>query len=95
MAWTSPRTWVGGELVDDTLLNTHLRDNQNHLKTALDSNGKITALTSTYLESVDGTGLTGVAKTASNNSFTAGTTDFDNGSGTRLILPVGSNKWAT
>lgn len=27
MAYTTPRTWVTGELVTDTLLNTHLRDN--------------------------------------------------------------------
>lgn len=29
MAWTSPRTWVTGELVTAALLNTHLRDNLN------------------------------------------------------------------
>lgn len=27
MAWTTPRTWVTGELVTAALLNTHLRDN--------------------------------------------------------------------
>lgn len=27
MAWTTPRTWVAGEEVTATLLNTHLRDN--------------------------------------------------------------------
>lgn len=27
MAWTAPRTWVDGETVTATLLNTHLRDN--------------------------------------------------------------------
>lgn len=27
MAWTSPRTWVAGEVVTASLLNTHLRDN--------------------------------------------------------------------
>lgn len=27
MAWTLPRTWVSGELVDDTIMNTHVRDN--------------------------------------------------------------------
>lgn len=26
MAWTSPRTWVAGEVVTAALLNTHLRD---------------------------------------------------------------------
>lgn len=27
MSWTDPRTWLGGEDVTATLLNTHLRDN--------------------------------------------------------------------
>ncbi len=27
MAWTSPRTWIAGETVTASLLNTHLRDN--------------------------------------------------------------------
>ena len=27
MAWTTPRTWVAGELLTAALLNTHLRDN--------------------------------------------------------------------
>ncbi len=31
MAWSAPRTWVTGELVTSTLLNTHLRDNFNYL----------------------------------------------------------------
>jgi hypothetical protein len=31
MAWTTPRTWVTGELVTAALLNAHLRDNLNAL----------------------------------------------------------------
>jgi hypothetical protein len=31
MAWTTPRTWTGGELVTDTILNEHIRDNENYL----------------------------------------------------------------
>ena len=27
MAWTGPRTWVVGELVDAAILNAHIRDN--------------------------------------------------------------------
>lgn len=27
MAWTSPRTWVAGEVLTASLLNTHVRDN--------------------------------------------------------------------
>lgn len=29
MAWTAARTWVTGELVTSTMLNTHIRDNLN------------------------------------------------------------------
>lgn len=32
MAYTAPRTWVTGELVTATLLNTHIRDNMDALK---------------------------------------------------------------
>lgn len=32
MAWTSPKTWSADELVTNTMLNTHLRDNLNYLK---------------------------------------------------------------
>lgn len=39
MAWTSPRTWVYGELVTMTMLNTHLRDNVSLLKTHLNNLG--------------------------------------------------------
>jgi hypothetical protein len=33
MAWTTPRTWVTGELVTATILNTYVRDNQLALDT--------------------------------------------------------------
>lgn len=35
-AWTSPRTWVAGETVTASLLNTHLRDNLSFLKGVTD-----------------------------------------------------------
>ena len=31
MAWSTPRTWVTGELVTAALLNSYVRDNQNAL----------------------------------------------------------------
>jgi len=31
MAWTAPRTWVSGELVTASLMNTYVRDNQTAL----------------------------------------------------------------
>jgi len=42
MAWTTPRTWAA-EVLTSTLLNSHLRDNLNALKTAK----KITTATKT------------------------------------------------
>jgi hypothetical protein len=32
MAWTTPRTWVAGELVTAGLMNTHVRDNLSELR---------------------------------------------------------------
>lgn len=31
MAWTSPRTWVAGETITASIMNTHVRDNLNYL----------------------------------------------------------------
>ena len=31
-AWTAPRTWVAGELVTASIMNTHVRDNLLHAK---------------------------------------------------------------
>lgn len=31
MSWTNPKTWTAGELVDESMLNTHIRDNENYL----------------------------------------------------------------
>jgi hypothetical protein len=33
LTWTTPRTWVPGELVTASMMNTHVRDNLNGLKT--------------------------------------------------------------
>lgn len=35
MAWSTPRTWVAGEVVTASLLNTHVRDNLNHVRNVL------------------------------------------------------------
>ncbi len=37
MAWSPPRTWNPGETVTAALMNAHVRDNLNYLKSALDS----------------------------------------------------------
>ena len=95
MAWATPKTWTIGELVSAADLNEQLRDNEIHLKLIVDASGKIPALSSTYFSNLSGANLTGVAKLAANNDFTAGVHDFGAGAGTRVVLPTGPNKWAT
>lgn len=95
MAWTTPSTWVAGALVTEGDLNAQIRDNHNILKTSIDANGKIISLSSAYLADLSGLNLTGLAKLASANDFTGGKHNFNAGSGTRVVLPVGSDKWAT
>lgn len=94
MAWSAPKSWTIGELVAAADLNTQIRDNMGHLKLAVDDTGKIVALSSTYLADLSGTNLTGVLKTAAANDFTAGVQDFSAGASSRLVLPVGADKWA-
>jgi len=94
MAWTPPRTWAIGALVSAAELNEQLRDNQVHLKLLVNDAGKIPILNSTYLSDTSGANLTGVARLALANSFTAGVHNFNGGSGTRLVLPTGSDRWA-
>jgi len=90
VTWTTPRTWTDGEVNTASQLNTHVRDNLLFLKTIRDDNGRLPALSGTYLTDLDGTNLTGVAKLAASNDFTAGTHVF---SGGRLILPHGVDKY--
>lgn len=95
MAWTIPQTWVIGQLVSAADLNEQVRDNLDHLKLIVNDSGKIPALSSTYFANLDGSNLTNVAKLAASNDFTAGVHDFGAGSGARLVVPVGADKWAT
>jgi hypothetical protein len=95
MAWTTPRTWTIGELVIEDFLNQQIRDNMLLLKTSIDNNGKIVAISSTYFASLDGSNITGVVKTALANDFTVGIQNFNGGSTTRIVIPVGVDKWAT
>lgn len=37
MAWTTPRTWVPGELVTASMMNTQIRDNQSFLYSNISS----------------------------------------------------------
>jgi len=41
MAWTTPRTWVDLEFVDEDDLNEQIRDNMDYLYTAASEGGLI------------------------------------------------------
>ncbi len=41
MAWTAPRTWVTGEIVTESMLNTHIRDNLEFLKTHVNASAGV------------------------------------------------------
>jgi microcystin-dependent protein len=48
MAWTTPRTWVAGELVTASLMNTHVRDNLSVLRDSMWPIGSVyTSVTNT------------------------------------------------
>jgi hypothetical protein len=91
MAWTTPSDWTAGVLVTVADFNAQLSDNHSHLKTALDSSGRLTALSSTYVADLSGVNLTGVMRLAYDNVFTAGKTTL--GGTSRIIVPVGADKW--
>lgn len=43
MAWTTPRTWNPGETVTATIMNTHVRDNLNVIKSEIRDDGLLEA----------------------------------------------------
>jgi len=49
MAWTDPRTWVTGEVVSKTIMDTHIKDNLIYLKTERDSLYNLVQVTPTEL----------------------------------------------
>lgn len=95
MAWTAPRTWTIGQLVAADALNVDIRDNLTFLKLLVDADGRIPALNSTYLANLSGANLTGVLLLAGANDFSAGVQNFNGGASSRLVIPVGADKWAT
>lgn len=91
MGWTSPRTWTDGEVATAALFNTHLRDNLLVLKTVRSTAGRLTELSSATLADLSGANVTGLARVASGNNFTAGTSKFSGSA--RIVLPVGADKY--
>lgn len=91
MAWTSPRTWVAGEVVTAALLNTHLRDQ------LLELNGTASAWTAytptfTDLTLGNGTLVAGYKQAGKSVMFrfrlTWGSTTVANANNTTFSLPV-------
>jgi len=89
MAWTSPRTWVSGEVITAALLNTHLRDNQ------LEMNGTASAW-STWVPTISGISMTTnraaykqIGKTVHVNF--KGTASTAPSGGINVTLPVAPN----
>jgi len=54
MAWTTPRTWVTGELVTAAILNSAVRDNLNILKLAINNSGRLQLTDATELTIASG-----------------------------------------
>jgi hypothetical protein len=50
MAWTTPRTWVAGEVVTDTIMNAHVRDNLAFLKAFTTNAQTSTAYTFAFVD---------------------------------------------
>lgn len=72
MAYTTPRTWVAGEIVDKDMMNEQVRDNIAYLKNLADDNA----------QNMKSASLT--KRTASNQFNTV----FKNGSKLRLVTAV-------
>jgi hypothetical protein len=90
MAWTTPMSWPHAYVPDHDDFNEQVRDNMLVLKTSIDDNGKLRALSAAYVADLSGLNLTGVVKLASDNLFTGGTHDF---SAATVRVPVGADKY--
>tara|TARA_R110000824_G_scaffold3602_1_gene17058 strand:- start:1346 stop:1771 length:426 start_codon:yes stop_codon:yes gene_type:complete len=54
MAWTTPRTWVTGELVTAAILNSAVRDNLDILKLVINNSGRLQFTDATELTIASG-----------------------------------------
>lgn len=94
MPWTAPRTWTNGEIPTAANMNEQIRDNMLVLKTPRADTGRFLGLTTATVQDLSGAAITGVAKTESGNVFTAGRHRFNQGAASRVVVPVGMDKWA-
>lgn len=99
MAWTSPKTWTS-EPLTSLDLNTHLRDNQNHLKGRMDNRSSVIAsgassyrTTSTSFVDIDATHLSLTVNTHGADvllGFTGAVHNKNNASSTYFNVAVDS-----
>ena len=94
MGWSPPRTWVHDEVVTAAVMNAHLRDNMAVLETPRNASGRVGALSSAEFADLSAANLTGLAVPDDDNDFAAGRNRFNQGAGTRFVVPVGADKWA-
>lgn len=111
MAWTTPRTWVPGELVTATMMNTHVRDQLNFL---IDGGGNFIGVESgknLYLDAASGAGgdtyfeevtanvvrlITGGAESSRwSSTFFRVANDIQMPSAGKFYIDNGSNTYAT
>lgn len=73
MAWTAPRTWVTGEVVTASIMNTHVRDNFNETgpAKATGSGGFIvTNGVNSIIQRTPGSALVATLETTTSTSYT-------------------------
>ncbi len=85
MGWNPPRTWNPGETVTASLMNAHVRDNLNVLKTKIDDSGLLRTLY--YGNNID-KGNTGVGEDDL-HSFTLAANDLNGAAQGLRILTMG------
>ena len=93
MGWTTPRTWVIGELVTKTMLDTHLRDNLLALKDppsaqVMRDNAGAYTTTSTTLVPVDDVNLKATLTTYGGDVLVWFAGTFSAASGTNMVLDI-------
>lgn len=87
--YTTPRTWVAGEIVTASLLNTHLRDMMDYLKArpaarASDLDGTVLSTSSTSFVDVTGASVS-ITTSGSSRLLILASGVFDTGAGVETI----------
>jgi hypothetical protein len=93
MAWNPPRTWIDGETPTAAMFNAHVRDNYTILKVSRNDLGRVNALTSDYVDDLDGTAIEGLVLPNADTLHAAGRHRFI--ANAKLRVPVGADKYET